>query len=215
MNRTESVARVLGVGALLLVALAARPSEARLIDLHAGVRVGGMTGWGTTANTPDFFERRRGFGPGFEVGVKLLVFDLSASFLQVIDGSGRAGTLEQLVFGLNIDVPVGNDRFHQGVEKGKSRNIIRPLLNFGVATGTPEPIQAPLNNAQISDKGFVSYMGVSYEHFLNEFIGVGAQADYGYHYFVGGGKTMTAVNATHSSGYQLDAFGTLTFHLGY
>jgi hypothetical protein len=215
MNRTESVARGLGVGALLLVALAARPSEARLIDLHAGARVGGMTGWGTTANTPDFFERRRGFGPGFEVGVKLLVFDLSASFLQVIDGNGRAGTLEQLVFGLNIDVPVGNDKFQRGVEKGKSRNIIRPLLNFGVATGTPEPIQAPLNNAQISDKGFVSYMGVSYEHFLNEFIGVGAQADYGYHYFVGGGKTMMAANATHSSGYQLDAFGTLTFHLGY
>jgi hypothetical protein len=213
MNRTRSLA--LGFVALLGIALAARPAQARLIDLYAGVRAGGMTGWGTTSNTPDFFERRRGFGPGVNLGVKLLVFDLSANFTQFFDGNGRSGTLTQLLFGLNIDVPVGNDKFQEGVERGKSRNIIRPILNFGVAAGTPEPVRPPLDNAQISDKGFVSYMAVGYEHFLNEFIGVGAQVDYGYHYFVGGGKSMLAANQSHSSGYQLDAFGTLTFHLGY
>jgi len=221
MNETKSLARGLGMGALLLVGLVARPSQARLIDLHAGVRAGGMTGWGTTANTPDFFDRRKGFGPGFDLGVKLLIFDLSANFLQIIDSHGRAGTLEQVLFGINIDVPVGNDKFQQGIEKGKSRNIIRPLLNFGLATGTPEPVVLPIDNAQLSDKGIVSYFGCGYEHFLNEFLGVGAQVDYGYHYFVGGGKSTTAAqmmlaaNQTHSSGYQLDAFGTLTFHLGY
>jgi len=215
MKVTQILGRALGLGALVVVALAARPAEARLVDLRAGARAGGVTGWGETSSTPDFFDRRKGVGPGVEVGVRLLVLDLSANFTQFIDGNGRAGTLTQLLFGINIDIPVGNIYFQRGVEKGHSRNIVRPILDFGVAAGTPEPVHPPLDNAQISDKGIVSYLGANYEFFLNEFVGVGAQADYGYHYFVGGGKSMTAANQTHSSGYQLDAFATLTFHLGY
>jgi hypothetical protein len=203
----------LAVGAA--VSLAAPAVEARLIDLHAGAIGGGITGWGTTTGTPDFFDRRKGPGLGVALGVKLLVFDLSADFFQVFDGNGRAGTLTQLLFGVNIDVPVGNDKFHEGVERGKSRNIIRPVANIGIAAGTPEPVKPPLDNAQISSKGLVTYMGVGYEHFLNEFLGVGAEADFGYHYFIDGGKSMLAANQTHSAGYQLAGFATFTFHLGY
>jgi hypothetical protein len=207
----------LGAAAFAGLAFAARPAEARLIDLHGGLIAGGVTGWGQTANTPDFFKRRQGPGLGVEAGVKLLVFELSANFFQVFDGDGRAGTLTQLLFGVNIDVPVGNQRFREGVQRGKSRNILRPIANIGVAAGTPEPVHLPEDNAQISAKGLVSYLGVGYEHFLNEFVGVGAEVNYGYHYFVDGGKSeLTSVpNATHSAGYQLTGFATLTFHLGY
>jgi hypothetical protein len=91
------------------------------------------------------------------------------------------------------------------------------MLSAGVAFGTPEPVSPPLTNAQLSDKGFVSYFGVGYEFFINEFLGVGAQVNYGYHYFVGGEKSMipTTTLADHSAGYQLDGFATFTFHLGY
>jgi len=197
------------------VALWTPAAEARLIDLHAGLTGGGITGWGSTSGTPDFFDRRKGGGLGAELGVKLLVFDLSATFFQYLDGGGRAGTLEQLLFGVNIDVPVGNDKFQEGVERGKSRNIIRPLANIGIATGTPEPVQLPLDNAQISSKGIVSYWGVGYEHFLNEFMGFGGELEGGYHYFIDGGRSMLAANQTHSSGYQLAGFAKFTFHLGY
>jgi hypothetical protein len=199
------------------VALAARPAEARLIDLHAGALVGGITGWGTTPDTPDFFQRRRGPGAGFEVGAKLLIFDLSANFLQLFDSNGPAGTLSQLLFGVNIDVPVGNQKFQEGVERGKSKNIIRPIANIGGAIGSPEPVHLPIDNAQISSKGIVSYWGLGYEHFINEFLGVGAVANFGYHYFIGGGvsEDPTVQNQTHSSGYQITGFATLTFHLGY
>jgi hypothetical protein len=203
----------LAVGAF--VSLAAPAAQARIIDLHAGVVGGGVTGWGDTTNTPDFFDRRKGPGLGVAVGAKLLVFDLSATFFQLFDGNGRAGTLTQLLLGVNIDVPVGNDKFQEGVERGKSRNIIRPMANIGVAAGTPEPVHPPLDNAQISSKGIVSYWGAGYEHFLNEFVGVGGEVDFGYHYFIDGGQSMMAANQTHSSGYQLAGFATFTFHLGY
>ncbi|HVZ75105.1 MAG TPA: hypothetical protein VHJ20_22135 [Polyangia bacterium] len=203
---------VVALGLVIILVGAARPAEARLIDLHAGVRAGGVGGWGTTPNTPDFFDRRRGAGAGVDVGVKLLIFDLSANFTQLLDG----GTLSQLLFGINIDLPVGNQVFREGIEKGHSRNLLRPLATVGVAAGTPEKVSPPLNEAQISDKGLVTYVGLGYEHFLNEFLGIGAQADFGYHYFVGGGASMAAPSMHgFSAGYNFDGFATLTFHLGY
>jgi hypothetical protein len=198
----------IGLGA---VALAARPAEARLVDVHAGARAGGIVGWGSTPNTPDFFDGTRGPGMGVEVGAKLLVLDLSANFLQVFNGNGRAGTLAQLLLGFEFDIPVGNLKF----QNGKSRNIIRPALAGGVAFGTPKPVSPPLDNAQISDKGFVSQMEVAYEFFLNPFMAVGAEADFGYHYFVGGGVRATAANKDYSSGYHMAGLATFTFHLGY
>jgi hypothetical protein len=219
---TNNRPRITPIFVLALVVLgatfAARPAEARLIDLRAGVIGGGITGWGETANTPDFFKRRQGPGLGAELGLKLLVFDVSASFVQLFDSGGTAGTLTQFLAGINIDVPVGNQKFQEGVERGRSRNIIRPIANAGFALGTPVRVHPPLDNEQISAKGFVSYVGLGYEHFLNEFIGVGAQANFGYHYLIDGGMSespMTVGLQTHSAGYQFTGFATFTFHLGY
>jgi hypothetical protein len=207
MKRWLAVVAV--VGALLVEGRA----EARLIDLHAGLRGGGITGWGDTKSTPDFFDKTKGPGLGFDLGVKLLVFDLSANFLQVFDGSGRVGTLTQLLLSFVIDVPVGYQTFRN---TGKKRNIVRPALGAGVAFGTPGPVHPPLSNDQVSDKGLVTQMGVAYEHFLNPFMGVGVEGDFGYHYFVGGGASATANDVRdHSSGYHLAGFATFTFHLGY
>jgi hypothetical protein len=208
MNK-HTLVRGLGLLTVLAKGLAARPAEARLIDLHAGGYGAGLTGWGTTGNTPDFFERRRGGGFGAAVGVKLLIFDVSANFTQLLDGNGRAGTLTQVLAGVNIDIPVGNQLFQSGIEKGKSRNLLRPIANIGVAIGTPEPVKPPVDLSQISHRGFVGYTGLNFEHFLNEFIGVGAEVDFGYHYFIGSSTSI------HSAGYQLAGFGALTFHLGY
>ena len=44
----------------------------------------------------------------------------------------------------------------------------------------------PVTNNQLADKGFVVTLRVAYEFFLNPFMGVGAQPDFGYHYLLGG-----------------------------
>jgi hypothetical protein len=197
------------VAVLLLAGGAARRAEARWFDLHAGVRGGGVVGWGSASGTSsDFFERTRGPAAGFEVGAKLLIFDLSANFTQVFDGNGRAGTLIQFLLGVEIDVPVGD----QKLRSGQSRSIFRPGLSGGVGFGTPRPVSPPLSNDQISDKGPVSQLKLAYEYFLNPFVGVGLEGDAGYHYFLWGGAVNSAQS---SSGYHLIGMGTLTFHLGY
>jgi hypothetical protein len=200
-------------GTLLLAAvlvLASRPAEARLLDLHVGGRVGGLTGWGSTDRTPDFFAHTRGAGIGFEAGLKLLIIDLSVTFTQVADGSGTVGTLTQFLLGPTFDIPAGSAKF----ENGDSRSIFRPGLQAGFGFGTAGPVSLPLDNKQLSDKGFVSYASLAYEYFLNPFIGVGAQAQFGWHYFLGG-QVINSANEDHSTGYQVAGYATLTFHLGY
>jgi hypothetical protein len=200
----------LGVVVLLgALVLAPRPAAARLVDLHVGGRLGAMTGWGSSTGTPDFFAHTRGAGIGFEAGLKLLIIDLSVTFTQFADSDGTVGTLTQFLLGTNFDIPAGGAKF----EDGQPRAIFRPGIQGGFGFGTAGPVDIPLNNAQVSDKGFVSYLNFAYEYFLNPFIGVGGQAQFGYHYFLGG--QVVNESDDHSSGFQLAAFGTLTFHLGY
>ena len=187
----------------------ARPAEARLIDLYAGATAGGIGGWGTTKNTPDFFDSIHGPGVGFDLGVKLLVFDLSANFFQVFDGSGASGTLIQFLLGTEVDVPIGQTK----LPDGQSQNVLKPEISGGFGFGTPGPVSPPLTDSQISAKGIVANASLGYEYFLNPFIAIGAQATGGYHYFFGG-DVVNAVQG-HSSGYHLLGLGTVTFHLGY
>jgi hypothetical protein len=189
----------------------ARPAQARLIDLYAGATAGGFGGWGSTRGTPDFFDKTHGGAVGFDLGAKLLIFDLSANFLQTFNGSGTAGTLIQLLLGTEVDVPLGQAK----VGDGQSQSVLKPEIAGGFGFGTPGPVSPPLTDSQISAKGIVANATLGYEYFLNPFIGIGASGTFGYHYFFGGDVVNSSNVQDHSSGYQLIGLGTVTFHLGY
>jgi len=191
--------------------LAARPAEARLIDLYAGATAGGMAGWGTTPGTPDFFDTTRGGGVGFNLGLKLLIFDFSTNFFQTFNGSGAAGTLIQFLLGTEVDIPLGGAK----LPDGQSQNVLEPEIAGGFGFGTPGPVNPPLNDSQVSAKGFVANAIVGYEYFFNPFIAIGAKGTFGYHYFFDGDVVNSPSVQDHSSGYHVSALGTLTFHLGY
>jgi len=195
----------------LVGVLAARPAEARLVDLYAGGTAGALGGWGSTANTPDFFDKTRGGAVGFDLGLKLLIFDLSANFLQAFNASGTSGTLIQFLLGTEVDVPVGRAR----LSGGQSQNVLKPEIAGGFGFGTPGPVSPPLTDSQISAKGVVANATLGYEYFLNPFIAVGATGTLGYHYFFGGDVVNSSDLQNHSSGYHLYGLATLTFHLGY
>jgi hypothetical protein len=201
-----TLAATAGLFALLLMP---RAGEARIMDLRAGGRAGGLFGWGTTSGTPDFFDETRGGGVGFELGFKFLVFDLSANFLQVINGGGTVGTLTQFLLATEIDIPVG----HTKMSDGHSRQILRPSVGGGFGFGTPGPVDPPLNAAQISNKGLVAQGKFGYEFFLNPFMGFGGEGIFGYHYFIDG--QVAANSQDHSSGFHMMLLANFTFHLGF
>ena len=53
----------------------------------------------------------------------------------------------------------------------------------------------------------------AYEYFLNPFMGVGVEGQFGYHYLVGASGTVNN-SADHSSGYHIMGLGSFIFHLG-
>jgi len=207
MKRSALLLTIVLGGALL----AARPAEARLIDLYAGATAGGMAGWGTTPSTPDFFDTTRGGGVGFNLGLKLLVFDFSTNFFQTFNSSGAAGTLIQFLLGTEFDIPLGGAK----LPDGQSQNVLEPEIAGGFGFGTPGPVNPPLNDSQVSAKGIVANATLGYEYFFNPFIAIGAKGTFGYHYFLGGDVVNSSSVQDHSSGYHLAGLGTLTFHLGY
>jgi hypothetical protein len=195
-------------GAAALALLVSRPAQARVVDLYARATAGGVTGWGTTKNTPDFFDSTRGPGVGFDMGLKLLFVDLSTSFLQVLSGSGTSGTLVQLLLWGAVDVPLGSAR----LADGEPVQVLQPKLAGGFGFGTPGVAKAPFNDAQISAKGIVGDAILGYSYSLDPLVAVGAQATFGYHYFFGG--DVVNGSESHSSGYHVVALATVTFHLG-
>jgi hypothetical protein len=198
------------VAAAVLAAALALPAaaEARLIDLRLGVNAGGMFGWGTTSNTQDMYRNAAGPGLGVEGGLKLLIFDVSASVFQILK-DGFSATLIQGLVGVDADFPAGNTK----LTNGESVHMIHTGAAVGFVLGTNAPAMAPVTNDQLAGKGFVSRYRFAYEYFLNPFMGVSVEGQFGYHYLVGASGTVNN-SADHSSGYHIMGLGSFIFHLG-
>ena len=187
-------------------------ARGKLIDLHAAILGGGMLGGGSGKPAPDFFHLTQGPGFGAEVGLRLLVVDLSIRFVQMLGSHGRQGTLSSIMLGPMVEIPVVDGG--QDVQ-GKPRPplvVLRPGLSVGFGFGTPAPVNPPLSADQISAKGIMVLGRFAVERMFGPVVGVGAEIQGGYHYFLG--KSGVANGNDHSSGWQLAGFGTLSFHFG-
>jgi hypothetical protein len=222
----------IGAAALGGVLLGADVAEARFIDLHAGLRAGGLTGQGSTSNPSrrDFFELVRGPAAGVEVGAKILVLDLSLSFMQVLGGKGEIGEPGRRLGGsagqigapgeqLAIDSGLGTGTLTQlllgfEMEFNLPRQLLlRPRLSAGFGLGTLRPVDPPLSNDDVTHKGVVAQAQVALERYLNPFLSVGVEAVAGFHYFLGG--TLVVNDARNwSGGLQFGGLLTMTAHLG-
>lgn len=195
----------LALSVFLASVLAQRPARAddgRFIDVHAGLLAGGMTGGGS-AGTADFFHQISGPGVGVEVGLRLLIVDLSFRFMQTFDSDGRGGTLSYIpMLGPSIEIPVARHL------------VLRPSVAAGFGFGTPGPAHAPLSADQISAKGLLVMGKLGVERFFGPVFGLAVHAEGGYHYFVGGSGLVNGTASDHSSGWQMGLFGSAVVHLG-
>jgi len=196
------LALVLG---LTLAPRAARADDGRFLDVHGAVLVGGVSGGGSATGAPDFFRQIRGPGVGAEVGIRLLILDLSFRFLQTFDTSGRGGTISYIpMLGPSVEIPVARHL------------VLRPGLAAGFGFGTPGPAHAPLTADQISAKGLLVMGRLGVERFFGPVFGLAAHVEGGYHYFIGGSGLINGSSVSdHSSGWQMGAFGSAVIHLGF
>jgi hypothetical protein len=200
--------RALGLSSLVLSSLLlGRPAHAKLLDLYGGVKVGGVSGFGTgklDMRSSDYYEIERGPAFGFELGAELLFIDVSATGTQMFDGDGTAGTFWQLLVGIDTDLPVDSRR--------DPRTFLRLGFNGGVHFGLHRKVDPPLSNDEVSDYGFVTHGIVAIEHHLGKLFIVGAEVNPGFHYFAEGGGAAINDSTNHSQGFQVMGFLTARVH---
>lgn len=194
------------------VAGACSPAHARVVDLRAAAFAGGSTGFGTNAGRRDFFELVRGPAAGVELGLSVLLADISFNFVQVMraGGYGRTegpgsgffvGTLTQVLLGFRTEYEVAEDW------------VLQPRLQVGLAAGTRGAIDLPLDSEQISHKGLITQAGLALDHFFSPFLSIGALGQMGYHRFLQGAMVLNDP-ASWGNGYHFSLFTTFTAHFG-
>jgi hypothetical protein len=197
--------RAAALGALVVAAaLAPRPAEAKLVDLYGALRGGGVVGSGTASGeqSSDFFKSARGPGFGFELGLELLNVNASVNFTQLLDGGGAAGTVTELLLGFDGEIGIDGLR--------RPKTFIRLGGSAGIALGTHRPVNPPLDNEQVSDKGPILQAVVGVDRYLAPVVTIGLEATAGYHYFAAG--PLNSPTST-SSGMHLLIFFTVRAHL--
>jgi len=216
-----SARRVAGAAATLLAAwlAAARPANAKLVEVYGNARLGGVGGKGLSTlemRSTDFFEATNGLGLGLEAGIELLFIDVFANFTQLVGASGLTGTLTQLLAGIDLDVALDGGVLTTvaGVKKDTpARTFARLGVAAGLAAGTPAPVDPPLNDAQISDKGVVAQATFAVDYKLNRLLSVGFELNGGYHYFFAGAGAAANDTTNHSKGLHFMGFVNLGFRL--
>jgi hypothetical protein len=193
----------LGVAACLGLAPAA--SHAKVLDLWAGGHLGavGGSGSGDTADA-DFFSSVHGAGAGFDFGAQLLFLNFEVRFTQVMGGAPGNGSLTQFLAGADGEIALDS--------------LLRPVLFLriggwsGIALGTPAPVDLPLDNPQVSHKGFVVSGVAALDYHVNPFVTMGLEVSPGYHYFFPGGAAPSgdvAINDTSNNTRGMHFFGLL------
>lgn len=186
----------------------------KLLDLHGSVLLGGMTGRGTDGGTPDFFRQTQGAGFGAELGARLLILDLSIRFLQMLGPDGYGGTVLTALLGPMMEIPVQSGGTDLQGKPRPPKVVVRPGLAAGLAFGTNNPVDPPLNNAQLASKGLVVVGRFGVERMFGPILGLGGEIQGGYHYMFGAQSAINSSTKDHSAGWQLSLFGTVSFHLG-
>ncbi len=172
----------LGLLAAALVVLGStRVASATILDIFAQPQAGGMGGYGiagaTDAKENDFFKGATGGSYGALVGVKVFFLTGMVEHDQYFT-SKLTGTWTQFLLGVDFRFKVGDTP----PEGKKHKNFGRISLAGGYGLGTGQQVDPPLDNAQVSDKGFIGQFTFSMEHDFNKVMtfGLALPVEYGY-----------------------------------
>jgi hypothetical protein len=199
---------------LFVVAAAASSANADVLLLYGNVHGGVMGGKGTGGDQKDeaFFQNAPNGTYGLSVAGRFLFFAAEISHDQYSFFGGETAnslrTWTQFSAGVDFDIDLGSEK-EKKEHKGKFIQF-SALAGFGLGTG--QQVMPPLDNGQVTDKGFM----------LGGRIGIGAHAsklfDYGiqvpvqYGYFFKNGVAANDVS-NHYRGVHAEALVFLRLNI--
>ncbi|HUQ06649.1 MAG TPA: hypothetical protein VM261_29300 [Kofleriaceae bacterium] len=143
---------------VLLMAMAGTAS-ADVFSVRAEAHGGGAGGLGVGGDAKDqaFQNIARGGAYGALVGAEVLFVDAWVQHHQYNDGE-LLGTWTQFMAGLDLDIGIGGGEPIRGAKDGaktKAKGYIELGLGVGFGVGTDRQVDPPLDNSEVSDKGFL------------------------------------------------------------
>jgi hypothetical protein len=196
---------VLVLAAALPFAVSAR-AHANVFELYAQVEGGGSlgTGVGGAQQDNDFFGHAQGGLYGAKIGGEVLFTDVWVEHWQLSDGA-LVGTWTQFMAGVDVDFALGD------TPKGQRPKTFAELgfgFGFGLATG--QQVEPPLDNGELSDKGFIGQVSLGIDYRMSGImsIGVSLPVTYGYMF-----KADVPANDTSNHYHQLAAAPQLYLRL--
>jgi hypothetical protein len=179
---------------LVLVAALVVPAtaSAEVFKVYGEAQGGGMYGKGIAGDhkADSAFQGGRG-AYGVLVGAQVLIFDAHVHHRQYINGDGLT-TWTQFTAGLNFGFDTGSE---QDKKEGKGGYVAFGVgLGFGVGTGAQ--VDPPLDNSQVTDKGFLLEGRLNFGTHLNKVFDIGAQVPVSYGYLFKSGNGATANNTS-------------------
>jgi len=193
--------------ASLLVAavLAASPAVATagVFKLYGEAQGGGMFGKGLSGDQKDeaFFKKSTGGAYGAVVGAQFLVFDAQIRHTQYL--SPDLTTWTQFNAGLTFGTDTGSaadKKAHKGgyVDFGA-------YVGFGLGTGAQ--VDPPLDNSEVTDKGFMVEGRIGFGKHLSDVFDIGVEVPVSWGYFFKNGAANNESNQYQSV--QINALLTL------
>jgi len=204
--------RAVSLCVVVLGALVTRSASADIFKLTAEADAGGQTGSGVSGAQKDaaFFAQSPNVAYGAQVGAELFgLLDAWVQHHQFTDGS-RITTWTQFGAGLHFQIPLGDDK-QQKAGKG-------PFIEAGTGVwfgvGTGQQVMPPLDNAQITDKGFLVDGRIGFGTHLNSVIDLGVELPVSYGYFFKNGNGVAANDTNnHYQAVQGELLGFVRFNV--
>jgi hypothetical protein len=149
--------------AFAIVTALAAPARAELLRLSAEVQGGEMYGRGTEGDQKDnafFAKSPHPFSPnaatlpltyGVLLTGEILFFNVSIQHQQFWDPGNQLTTWSQLGLGVHFQFDTGDEK----LRKAHKSNFYEIGGGLFLGLGTPIQVKPPLDNAQLSDKGFL------------------------------------------------------------
>jgi hypothetical protein len=183
---------------VVLAALAVpATASAEVFKLYGEAQGGGLYGKGIAGDHKDTSAFQGGRAAyGLAVGGQFLIFDVNVRHNQFINGDGLT-TWTQFGGGFNFGFDTGSEQEKKEFTSGYVAFGVG--LAFGVGTG--QQVMPPLDNSEVTDKGFLLEGKLNFGKHLNKVFDIGLQVpvSFGYLFKSGNGATANMTESQYQS----------------
>lgn len=177
----------------LTVAAFASPAHADILSLNAQLQGGAAGGLGVAGlermdgtEVDVFHDGARGGGYGVVVGGEFMLVDGWIEHNQFRRRKGLVGTWTQFMVGLDANFGLGERPTIKGddgeMKKGEAKGYAELGLAVGFGVGTGQQIDPPLDNSEVTDKGFLGQVSIGVGYRMSRVFSLGLRfpIQYGY-----------------------------------